>query len=137
MLSFLRKRHVIIGLIVFVVLVATGIFFYLRFNSDETNKNEQQSSSEAKKLYQKVGKHFVLPTDELPTIATVTDPDKLQGQTFFAKAKKGDKVLIFTNAKEAILYDPVIDKVVTVAPLNIDENNIKEGSGTSNTLNNF
>lgn len=136
MLVLLRKKYVIIGLVVFVLAITVSIFLYFRLNP-QTIETAGQNNSEAKKLYAKVGKHFVLPLDELPTIATVTEPEKLQGQTFFAKAKKGDKVLIFTNAKEAILYDPVADRVVTVAPLNIDENNIKESSGTSNALNNF
>ncbi len=135
MFLFLKKKYVIIGLIISAALVALGFFYF--FDRQESVLNEKKAQSEAKSLYEKVDKHFVLPKDELPTVATVTEPEKLQGQSFFAKAKKGDKVLIFTNAKEAILYDPVIDKVVTVAPLNIDENNIKEGSGTSNTLNNF
>ncbi len=54
-----------------------------------------------------------------PTVATVSDPAKLQGQTFFANAKVGDKVLIYTNAKMAYLYDPISNKLINVAPLNI------------------
>lgn len=133
--SLVRKKYLILIVIVFVFLLTAGIFLYARNNV--SNIDAKKAKNEAKSLYEKVDKHFVLPKDELPTIATVTEPEKLQGQTFFTKAKKGDKVLIFTNAKEAILYDPVLDKVIAVAPLNIDENNIKESPGTSNTLNNF
>ena len=79
----------------------------------------QAAQDEAKKLVADVGRLIVLPTNEQPTIATVADPDKLRDQPFFANAKKGDKVLIYTNAKKAILYDPVENKIVEVAPLNI------------------
>jgi hypothetical protein len=64
-----------------------------------------------------VGKLIVLPTDEQPTLATVVDPSKLKNQPFFAQAQKGDQVLIYTNARKAILYSPTANKIVEVAPL--------------------
>lgn len=70
-----------------------------------------------------VGKHLVLPTDETPTMATVSDPEKLKDQAFFANAKKGDKVLIYANAQKAILYDPSSDRIVEVAPINTNTAN--------------
>ncbi len=91
----------------------------------------EQSSTSAKQqevaaIVAKVGKLIVLPEGETPTVATVTDPDKLKDQAFFANAKSGDKVLVYANAKKAFLYDPVNDKLIDVAPLNI-------GTGTSTT----
>lgn len=103
-----------------------GVTFFLYKNKYlSINNPTQNEKNEAESLFKKVGKLIVLPTDELPTIATVTEPEKLKGQSFFEKAKKGDKVLIFTNAKIAILYDPVINKIITLAPLNIDDNKTK------------
>ncbi len=91
---------------------------------------EQSSPSvkqqEVAAIVAKVGKLIVLPEGETPTVATVTDPEKLKDQAFFANAKSGDKVLIYANAKKAFLYDPVNDKLIDVAPLNI-------GTGTSTT----
>ena len=34
--------------------------------------------------------------------------------------QKGDKVLIYSNAKKAYLYDPVSDKIINIAPLNLE-----------------
>ncbi|OGN17447.1 MAG: hypothetical protein A3F48_04405 [Candidatus Yanofskybacteria bacterium RIFCSPHIGHO2_12_FULL_41_9] len=62
---------------------------------------------------------LVLPTDEQPTVATVTDLEALKGQPFFLNAKIGYKVLIYTKAKKAILYDPQARKIVEVAPINL------------------
>ena len=56
---------------------------------------------------------------EDPTVATVVDPERLRDQPFFANAKQGDKVLIYTNAKKAILYSPESNKIIEVAPVNI------------------
>jgi len=72
--------------------------------------------SEADRLKAEVARLVALPNEE-PVIATVTDPSLLTGQTFFATAKAGDKVLIFTESKKAILYDPTAKKILEVAPL--------------------
>jgi hypothetical protein len=65
----------------------------------------------------RVGALIDLPAGETPTIATVSDPSKLEDQAFFAGASKGDIVLIYTKAHEAYLYDPVRNKLVKVAPV--------------------
>lgn len=65
----------------------------------------------------KVGAHIVLPKDEVPTLATVSDPEQLKKYPFFSNAEKGDKVLIYSLAKKAILYRPVGDKIVEIAPI--------------------
>jgi len=66
-----------------------------------------------------VEKLIVLPEGEEPTIATVTDPEKLRDQVFFANAKEGHKVLIYTKAQKAYLYDPVAKRLIEVAPLTV------------------
>jgi hypothetical protein len=65
----------------------------------------------------KVGAHIVLPKDEVPTLATVSDPEQLKKYPFFSNAEKGDKVLIYSLAKKAILYRPTGDKIVEIAPI--------------------
>lgn len=77
-----------------------------------------QNEKEAKALAEKVGRLMTLPKDEVPTVSTVSDPSKLASQSFFAKAEIGDKVLIYTQAKIAVLYDPSTDTIINVAPVN-------------------
>ena len=79
---------------------------------------QQLVEQEVRALVARVGQLIVLP-DETPTVATVTDPEQLQERPFFANAKKGDKVLIYTTARKAILYDPVAHKIIEVAPVTI------------------
>ncbi len=86
----------------------------------ELKQNPQVAAQEeTQTLIDRVGRLIILPEGETPTIATVSDPEKLRNQPFFAKAKVGDKVLIYTNAKKAILYDPLADRILEVAPVNI------------------
>jgi hypothetical protein len=51
----------------------------------------------------------------------ISDPEKLKGQAFFAKAKIGDNVLIYTASKKAYLYDPVANKILEVAPIDFGD----------------
>ncbi|MEO7364045.1 MAG: hypothetical protein ABIV43_00865, partial [Candidatus Saccharimonadales bacterium] len=60
----------------------------------------------------------IVPADETPTVATVSNVEKLKGQTFFANAQIGDKVIVYVNAKQAILYRPSTNQIVTMAPVN-------------------
>ena len=108
-------KNIIIGLIILLVIaVSGGVYFYQKANTDP-NKVAQK---ELQEVVAKVGKIMVLP-NETPTLATVSDPEKLKDQAFFKNAQKGDKVLIYTLAKKAILYDPSMNKIVEVAPVNI------------------
>lgn len=86
-------------------------------NTKEVPKTETEQIAE---LVSKVGKLMVLPINEQPTIATVSDPSKLKDQPFFANAQTGDKVLIYEKSGKAILYNPALDKIVEVSPINID-----------------
>lgn len=91
------------------VLLGLLIFFYSKY---QTYKNSGQA--EVKNLTGKISEFMILP-EEIPTIATVTDKNKLEAQPFFKSAENGDKVLIFTTAAKAILYRPKIGKIIEVA----------------------
>jgi hypothetical protein len=118
-----RNRPLIIFLLLAVLVIAltaTSIYFYQR--SRRVSIGSTASDSDTKALIAEVGKLMFLPENETPTVATVSDPSKLKDQSFFVDAKEGDKVLIYTNAKKAILYDPSAKKIVNVAPINLGAN---------------
>lgn len=85
------------------------------------SKGQAQAQAEVDMLISEVGKLIALPTDEKPTVATITDAEKLKEQLFFKNAMKDDKVLIYTKAKKAILYRPSEKKVVEVGAVNINQ----------------
>lgn len=112
-------KILIIGLVLF--LIASLYFVYYFYSKTKLISNDSRALSEVQvsDVVNKVSKHIILPQDETPTLATVSDPSQLKGQAFFAKAKKGDQVLVYINAKKAILYDPVQDKIIDIAPINV------------------
>ena len=116
------QKATIVFLALFLVLTA-GLAYYFYSQTQKAPQNYLESSqSELKDLISRVGELMVLPTDEDPVIATVTDPERLKGQVFFINAKKGDNVLIYYKAKKAILFDPIANKIIEVAPLTIGIN---------------
>lgn len=78
------------------------------------------NKEEARNTISKVSRLMELPTDEEPTVATVADLEQLKNKPFFQKAKLGDKVLIYTKAKKAILYDPKSNKIIDVGPITFE-----------------
>lgn len=108
--------------------------YYFHDQLSELKENPAAAAqNEAAELLEKVGRLIDLPTDEQPTIATVSDPEKLKEQAFFVKAKEGFKVIVYTKAKKAILYDPVADKIIEVAPVNVGEDTVKTGAAADTT----
>lgn len=85
------------------------------------SKGQAQAQAEVDMLVSEVGKLIALPADEKPTIATVSDAEKVKEQAFFKNAKNGDKVLIYTNAKKAILYRQSENRIIEVGAVNINQ----------------
>lgn len=104
-------QRILIGLAIVLALGGLGAagYFYYQY------RNLTAPSREISDVYTRVSKILELP-DETPTLATVAEKEKLQDQPFFEKAENGDKVLIFPNAKKAVLYRPSTQKVIEVAP---------------------
>lgn len=108
-----------IHLLLAATLVAIGFAYYFYNEASVLKKDpDKVAREETESIISRVSKLIVLP-EEIPTMATVLDPAKLVDQPFFTKAKTGDRVLIYVKAKRAILYDPIANKIVEIAPLNI------------------
>ncbi len=133
--STVKKVATTLGVLSLLVAVGAAAYFYRELSDLKKNPNKV-AEDETKALIDKVGKLIVLPVNEQPTVATVTDLSKLKDQAFFAQAKEGDKVLIFTNAKKAILYNPADNRIVEVAPVNIGDNTAAGDTTISGTTNN-
>lgn len=87
---------------------------------EELKANPQQVvQDEVKQLIANVGKIIALPEGEDPTVATITDRERLKDVPFFTKAENGDKVLIYVNARRAFLYRPSTQKLIEVATINL------------------
>ncbi len=107
----------IILVIVLLVSVGTSVFFYIKLKNISAQQLEQADAVGKGNVVEQVAKLVILPENEEPTVATVLDLEKVKDQPFFAKAKVGDVVLIYINARKAFLYDPKLKKLIEVASL--------------------
>ena len=126
-------KGLIFKLLQFVLVIALGVGggIYSAQQKPEwfgLSKGQAAIQAEADALVSEVGKLIALPGDEKPTVATITDFEKLKDQVFFANAKNDDKVLIYTNAKKAILYRPSEKRVIEVGAVNINQQEQPAGS---------
>lgn len=116
--SYEFKQKYLLWILILIIIGVSGIsiYFYNRYRL-AIQDSQKTVQAETDKLLAQISKIALLPNEEMPTIATVSDPDKLKNQPFFREAQKGDKVLIYTNAKKAFIYRPGINKVISIAPL--------------------
>lgn len=138
MKEFLKKTMVVRVVLVSIALIilAVGTYVYLQYQrTQQLLKNPNLAAQvEAQTLVARVGRLMELPQGEQPTIATVSDVTKLEGQSFFKNAKNGYKVLIYTKAKKAILYDPKEDKIIEVTVLALEPTGAPGGTPVKVTL---
>lgn len=107
------------------VAIASGTAYYFYKQNQKVllllNNPSVASDEEVKSLTAQVKKLMDLP-DERPTIITVVDKERVKDQLFFARSENGDKVLVYTEAKKAIMYRPSTSKIIEVGPVEIRPN---------------
>jgi hypothetical protein len=109
----LSKKAIIVYVVVLVLVTAGAVgLLVLRHPQD-------QDLNSVEVIKQKISHHMLLPKDEQPALATITDHTKLT-TPFLKKTQNGDKVLIYQKAQRAIIYRPSIDRIVDVGPVSIE-----------------
>lgn len=108
-------KKILIILLIIGALVLAGFFCYKYLQT-----SGKLAQWEMKKIIKDVGAMMLLPK-ETPTIATVADKTKLEGQAFFTNAQNGDKVLIFSSSGKVILYRPSIKKIIDISTIAVKE----------------
>lgn len=141
-LNFLRHSQfknllMVLSLLAILAISLSGYLYYQyqktqgelkKFKADALKTQKQEEASDVKKIIAEVSKFIDLPQDEQPIIATITNVEKLRDQDLFKKAKNGDKVLIYTKAKKAIIYDPQRGKIVEVSSVDLQAGILPKGT---------
>lgn len=86
---------------------------------------------EVAEVMREISESFILPEGEKPTLATVTDRDKLSGQAFFQRAENGDKVLLYAVSGKAILYRPSTKQIVDMTTITVTDEQADKKEETS------
>lgn len=123
-------------LLIILSLVIVSFLFYKYSHSQQeleslSSGSTQLTEEQKQKLIVEISKLIELPVDEQPTVVTIADINKLKDQPFFAKAKNGDKVLIYSGNKKAYLYDPVAKKIIDVAPVSLGSDSAQPATSSA------
>jgi len=115
----------IIVVLVMLVLIGTAYYFFSQYKKTQLllNNPTLAAKEEVKKITDQLSKLMELPAKEEPIVVTVLDKKKLTGQDFFKRAENGDKVIVYSVSKKAILFRPSINKIIEAAPLNLGDTN--------------
>ena len=118
-----RNTRAIIAFLLLLTVLGFAAAGYFYWQAQGTNNNstatKQTEANRAKEVKAKVAKLISVPADETPTLATVTDKAKLKDQPFFKDAQNGDQILIFPQAKKAIIYREDENRLINVGPIAI------------------
>lgn len=125
-----RRGPLIIIIAVGILLVLAASFFAWKYFD---SKGEDSDSAASQRIVEKVGKLYLVPDDEEPTVAQIQDKEKLSDQQFFDKATNGDYLLIFSDSQFALLYREDVNKIVNVGPIST-ENQSQTGSASTEAL---
>lgn len=109
-----KKVLTICVILTIIVIVGIGVYYYFQYQHQQMLLKNPVAASEViqENVIAAVQKLTPLPTNENPAIAKVTDITKLKNQPFFRNAKNGDFVLLYSQNKRVILYDPNANKVI-------------------------
>ncbi len=118
--GILSKLPMILGTLLVVIAVGAAGFFFIKYQNEKSRAQQLLGASaetpeQIKQLVDSVGKLIELPKGEQPTVATVSDKEKLSGQPFFANSQNGDKVLVYSKARIAVIYRPSTGKIINYA----------------------
>lgn len=124
-----RSKLLSVFLIIVTILslAASGYFFM-------QTKKAQSKNDEAADLKNKISKIINLP-DETPVVGTVNDKEKFKDQPFFSGVENGDKLLIFPEAKKAVVYREKDNKLINVGPIAVTAEDSKKTDSSSDISN--
>lgn len=131
----MKKYIQLLVIVLFVVGSGLSFYFYTQWQK-AIEAIKAEPTNEIAMIVEIISQSMDLPEGETPTLATVSDKEKLKDQQFFARAENGDKVLIYNKSSKAILYRPSTKRVIEVASIYVDDaRNLTTQSDAATSLN--
>lgn len=117
-----RKKTLwaVAGGLTVLVFAIVAAFFFKQYQEVKNNPNAAAEAT-SKRIVERVNTLFHLPAEE-PTVAQIEDKSKLESQSFFDGAQNGDYLLVYSDAKLALIYREKDNKLVNVGPVNTGQN---------------
>ncbi|MDF1497557.1 MAG: LytR C-terminal domain-containing protein [Patescibacteria group bacterium] len=142
--SSTNKPIFLITIIVIIVIVALVLLAknFLGKNGEQEQiqeqtvqqNQEQEAKNDLDNLIARVSQLIEINQNEVPTIATVQDPEVLKSTqpVFYKDAEKGDRLLVWSD--KAVLYSVTKDKLISV--MLIDQQQLPSGENVNSAESN-
>lgn len=104
---------IVIALIAAFSLTMAGVY------KNQMAQKQKKRAAEEQAVVDKIYKLLRLP-NETPIFMTVYNEKDFQNNDLFRVVKTGDKILVYLNAKQAIIYRPSTNQVIEVLPVKGD-----------------
>ncbi len=111
------------GLTVLVIVGLMGStgYFYRKYNNVKNASPETIQEAQNKRIIAEVSKVYALPQGETPVVGKVSDKEAIKKQyPILDTVENGDYLLIYQEAKKAILYRPSTKQVIKEIPVSVD-----------------
>lgn len=130
--NVLLKILISLFCVIAILLLTKGFMFKRVVNSNQQQPQDQAAQQQKIKnlVISKVGMLMVLPEGD-PQIIAVTDAEKVKKESaspFFQNTQTGDFVLVYQTT--AILYNPRLNKIINVGPVERAQNTSVSGADT-------
>jgi len=106
---------VVVAAVIFVIMAIAVIFFAGQFFASQSNSDTPDDATRDR-ILGKVESLYMLP-EGTPTVALVQNKSQLDGQAFYSNVENGDYLVIYDQAKLALVYREAVNKLVNVAPI--------------------
>lgn len=125
--NFFNNKKIVAGAVgLLAVIIIMGGFIFV--NNPFAKQSQILGNVETGEVVDKVSKIMVLPTDDVPSVASVVEKTKLADWPFFANAENGDIFIFYPNTGKAILYRPNTNQIVEVMHFPITPEEVNGGS---------
>jgi hypothetical protein len=108
------KKYAKLLVTILIVAAVLGVMWLISI------KRTTSQQKDLNHVVSRVGQLMILPSNEQPTFATVTDKTKLTDKFLAAKAANGDEILIYAKNQTVIIYRPSINKIAAVGTVSVD-----------------
>lgn len=111
-----KKKKLFWMTLVIIALVCTYTLVMGLIYKNQMGTKKKAQAKEEQQTIDKIAQLLRLP-NENPIVTTVYNEKDFENNNLFRTVKKGDKILLYINAKQAIIYRPSTNQVIEVLPV--------------------
>lgn len=121
-----KRAGKLFGILFLLVVIIVAVLLILGWRKgmifNTPSIDGQLSERQVTYILNKLDNNILVPDDEQPLIATITDADLLkQSQPFYQDAENGHYLIIFPSISRAMIFDAQKGILINVGPLQIQE----------------